>query len=66
MGRWEAYWLLIQWQRNVTANMFRFSAGVMEIPKLTMGRVYACQHIKIHQMYFKWLTYMACQLFLSR
>lgn len=39
--------------RDVTANIFRFSAGVMEIPKLTMGRVYACQHIKIHQMYFK-------------
>lgn len=52
--------------RDVTANIFRFSAGVMEIPKLTMRRAYACQHIKIHQLYFKWLTYMVCQLFLSR
>lgn len=47
-------------------SMVRASVGVMEPPTLTLGKLYVCQNIKTHQLYFKYLTYMACQLYPSK
>lgn len=38
---------------DVAASMVRDSVGVMESPMFTLGKLYVCQNIEIHQVYFK-------------